>query len=297
MIVILFSPGNFGSTVEYVLRAATEQYSLAEVEILADGSMHGFKKMHHLTDDHNIQKFFTNRGAFSESDIVSIVYPSQDNTQLSNIWAMIESSCRPLDKFIVIHAHSMEYEELRFLFTAGKIVPNTSIDYYYQGTDILSTVKNWDATYQTLADMKPWQLREWLSLLCFEPLALPWVQFDNRFLKVSTQELLENTLETFEKIIEWCGLVRNNMNLELFAKNWSQSQQYILDDYRLAMRLVDATIQNIHMTIPPDLSIWAQALIQRRLRTAGFELQCDGLDVFPGTTGDLHQLMYSNAKH
>jgi hypothetical protein len=50
MICVFFVPGMFGSTVEYVLRAFTNELDNIDAEILSDGSMHSFKTQMHLTD-------------------------------------------------------------------------------------------------------------------------------------------------------------------------------------------------------------------------------------------------------
>ena len=106
-----------------------------------------------------------------------------------------------------------------------------------------------------------------------------------------TREILNDTVNTFEKIISWCGLSRNSIDLEKFAKEWRQKQQYVLDEHKLILDIVDATINNVYMEIPQNLNIFAQAIIQQRLRRAGYELQCDGLNDLPSNTTLLHKLL------
>ena len=152
-------------------------------------------------------------------------------------------------------------------------------------------VSRWNPSYKTVDDLKPWEFREWQSLFEYQKYLEAPTKVDKTFLKISTEELLNNTVNTFEKIINWCGLTRSSADLSKFADEWRQKQQYVLDEYNLIIEIVNATINNISRPIPEDLNIFAQALIQQRLRRAGYEIRCDGLDKLPKDTALLHQLL------
>ena len=157
-------------------------------------------------------------------------------------------------------------------------------------------ITQWDPQYKHVSDMQPWQLREWQSLLDHHYILDAPRQVGDNYLKVSTEEILHNTVDVFEKIMNWCGLTRNSAYLIKFALKWRECQQYVLDEYKLIVDIVDATINNVAKDIPEDLNIIAQSIIQQQLRKAGYELRCYGLNDFPNSTTMLHELLDSNLK-
>ena len=297
MICIFFSTGCFGSTVEYVLRSSTNNYSTVISKILDDGSMHGYKKSNHLVTNSQFIDFFKNRENFPDDSIITPVYPNEDNTQLPEILSLIQTYVKTTDKFVLLYFNSIDYAEINFLFVYHKVIngeiSKIDLDDFYVSIGVQKHVSKWNQSYQFVKDMKPWELREWLSLLDLQLLIDAQYQVDNRFLKISTEEILNNTIESFEKIIRWCGLTRNSTDLEKFATEWRQKQQYVLDEHDLIVNIVEATISNEYMEIPADLNIFAQAILQQRLRRAGYELRCDGLNNLPKDTKMLHSLLDS----
>ena len=78
--------------------------------------------------------------------------------------------------------------------------------------------------------------------------------------------------------------------LDNFASQWQNAQQYILDEYKLINTIVDQTIkkQDYNWKL---LHPVAEAMIQNKLRTHGFEIRCNNLNVFPTNSIDLYNLL------
>lgn len=297
MVYVFFWAGTFGSTVEYVIRTFTNEYQPVQARIASDGSMHNmhdFTKINHLMTQQAISKFLNNER--DSTSIATIVSPTIDCVPLTEIVSMFKSEIKT-SKCILLYVNSKDYAELNRLFQYHKIingkVHNIGLRSIALG-DAVPLIKRWNPSYKSISDMKTWELREWQSLFDFDDFINAPAQVDHSFLKVSTQELLDDTFNTFDKIITWCGLTRNSSDLQKFAADWRQKQQYVLDEHKLIVDITNATINNISMTIPKNLNIFAQAIIQQRLRNAGFEIRCDGLNKLPHNTTLLHNLLDKN---
>lgn len=296
MIFIYYVPGSFGSTVEYILKSFTEEYNLDDVEISRDGSMHGFDKSNHLYNDSSYIDFFNNLPRDS-TGIVTPIYPTKHSKQLPELLSITNKYICDADKLVLIYVPTEDYLELNQLFQYHKIINGSVHNYRISEFLFGNSTKNitqWNPQYRTISNMQSWELREWQSLIEHSHLLDAPNQVTDNFLKITTEEILNNTTKTFEKIINWCGLTRNAKSLENFASKWREKQQYVLDEQKLIIDIVNATINNISMPIPKDLNIIAQAIIQKRLRKAGYELKCDGLNDFPTDTAKLYTLLDTN---
>lgn len=141
--------------------------------------------------------------------------------------------------------------------------------------------------------MKPWELREWLSLFYAayhkELVAAQHVVDQNQWLLVTNLDLLNNPLETWFKIANYCELTLT-ADVESFATSWKQAQQYVVDEFELLDKIVEDSINNVDFDWQP-INIVAEAIVQQRFRALGFEIRCDGLDTFPTDAKILHSLL------
>ena len=112
---------------------------------------------------------------------------------------------------------------------------------------------------------------------------------DDDFLVVHGSDILHNTVPTLLEIIKFCGLTVDR-DLTPFVEEWQLRQQYILQEYKTVCTIVDCTIKKQPYTWT-DLNIIAESIVQQQLRQHGFEIQCDGLDVFPINSLELHALL------
>ena len=108
MIFIFFSTGCFGSTVEYVLRSSTNEYSFSPTEVLDDGSMHGYYKFNHPVTNTQYVKLLKDRENIPDDAIITPIYPNEDNTQLPEMLSMIQPYTKSLDKFVLLYVNSID---------------------------------------------------------------------------------------------------------------------------------------------------------------------------------------------
>jgi hypothetical protein len=140
--------------------------------------------------------------------------------------------------------------------------------------------------------MRPWQLREWISLF-YVAWVQEWIESQHQvganFYKVSNISILENLSRATREIFQHCDLTES-AGLDDFAVHWRGKQQYIMDEFDLLDRVIECTINNVPFNWNPVNPI-AEAIVQQRLRANGYEIRCDGLDVFPTDSITLYNLL------
>jgi hypothetical protein len=288
MIHVFFVPGMFGSTIEYVLRNFTNEHTPLNVEIASDGSMHTFAKMNHplsmdALDNTHQREINTPIYPFEEAHLAEILtsYPTNDH-----------------DHCILIYAKSFEDAERNLLFQYHKISQGIGHGlkiFHGSPANAKNDVTRWNPNYSNYKDLTPWEFREWFSI--FYP---SWIQewqdscnqVPDTWFKISTDDILYNSKNTFEDVITFCNLNKKS-ELDDFVSRWQQAQKYILDEYTIINNIVNYTINKQEYTWKP-LHIIAESIIQKKLRDNGFEIRCDGLDIFPTNSMDLYNLLDRN---
>ena len=278
----------FGSTVEHVLRSHTNEYKPCDGTISEYGSMHSFKKEFHPIDISAIK----NVEDFEPNSITTPIYPFAQS-QLAEILDEFEPWLFD-SRSLLIYADCLRSAELNLLFQYYKIAIGLN-----KGLDIFCgqnqhNIVNWNATYTNWQQMRPWELREWFSLF-YVSWVDSWIESCNQvpssFLKVSNTELLFDTKNSLIKIIEFCNLTHNaGANLDQFVTNWQQKQSYIVQEFNLLDRILETTLNKTDHSWK-DLNIISEAIIQQRLRNCGYEIRCDGLDIFPTDSISLYNLL------
>ena len=278
MIHVFFVPGMFGSTTEYILRSYSNELTPVDGKILADGSMHSFKKMAHIESIAQIDEFFKSN---SSAEVLTPIYPFNTH-HLPDILTQFNQYASGNNTSILIHANSTRSAELNILFQYHKIV--IGLD---SGLDIFCNDNNhsiiqWNPNYTHWSQMEIWQLREWFSLF-YVQWVQEWIdsknQVDSKFLSIDNADFLSNPVHNINKIFDHCKITQKPGITDFFTQ-WQKAQQYIVDEFDLLDRIVEHTITNQPLEWQP-INVIAEAIIQQRLRAKGYEIQCDGLDILP----------------
>ena len=300
MIHILFVPGTFGSTVQYVIQQFDKTLIDHRIRfvhddlILPDGSMHSFLKTGHYVLLKDLNNFLDGK---TDQDIVitSPIYPMPDAPAESVIALFVDR--RPNDKFIFIYVADIEQAEITILAHYYKISTgfrNLSIGTFFGGAN-RHVITNWNPKYTHWNQMQQWELREWFSRF-YPAWAQEWIEAKNyvplSWLTISSGDILNNTNETFKKIINETGNFNSDFqdDFDDFVDLWKSKQQYILDEHATIKNIVKFTVDNIPYTWE-KLNVISEAIIQRRLRDAGYEIKCYNLNEFPTNSNDLYQLL------
>lgn len=291
MIHVFFVAGMFGSTIEYVLRNFTNEYEKIPGEISADGSMHSFKKEYHPGSLARVDPAIS----LNSRSITTPMYPFPE-MHLEGIIDILRKqiSTFETDRRVLLYASSLYDAELNMLFQYHKIATG---DMIHKGLGIFfgnnaHNIVNWNPNYTHWSEMEQWELREWFSLF-YVQWVQEWIvsqhQVDDSWLCIKNTDILYNPLAQFKRIINFCELTEVD-GIELFADKWHAAQQYIVDEFDLIDKIVTATINNSPLRWN-DLNIIAEAIIQQRLRSTGYEVRCDGLNTFPTDSETLYNLL------
>jgi hypothetical protein len=283
VITVFFVPGMFGSTVEFVLRSFTEQFNAVDGKVLDDGSMHSFKKEFHPLDIESITSGLI-------VDIATPIYPFKQNHFPEILQKFQENNLADLS--VLIHANSLRDAELNILFQYHKIANGLDQGLGIFCHDNSHNIVNWNSDYTHWSQMRPWELREWMSLF-YVSWVQEWIdsqyQSPDSFIKISNTDLLYNTKNTLSDIIKLLGLTESG-DLDSFVKVWTEKQQYIIDEFNLLDEICYNATSNLAFAWP-RINVIAEAIVQQRLRALGYEIQCDGLDTFPTDAKTLYKLL------
>jgi hypothetical protein len=287
MIHVFFVAGMFGSTIEYVLRRFTQEYDSPDVDIKFDGSMHLFRKEMHIGEK---KVMLNDLKKIQPNSITTPMYPFLDlhlPEILDYFSPYLEDS-----RLILVYADNLRSTELNILFQYHKCCIGANRGLGIFCGDNVHNIKNWNLDYQHWTDLKPWELREWFSLFYVE-WTQEWIQSQHRvcdnFLKITNTDILYKTNLVLSLIIDHCNLTPNG-DLESFVTKWQQAQQYIVDEFELLDLIVESTINQKDFSWHPTHVI-AEAIVQQRLRAYGYEIRCDGLDIFPTDSKTLYNLL------
>lgn len=289
MIHVFFVPGMFGSTIEYVLRSYTNEYTPIEAVIRDDGSMHSYVKENHLRFKKDLTKELSMLGPNS---ITTPIYPFREAHLPEILEAYQKANISGSN--ILVHADSVRSAELNMLFQYHKIAAGTHIKF---GLGLFAEVNSpdlviWNPEYQHWSEMKPWEFREWFSLF-YVPWVSEWIDSPNQvtdtFLKIKNVDVLFDTKKTLLKIIDFCGLTVSR-DLDPFITEWRSKQQYILDEFDLLDQIVKQTVDGQEFSWKP-INIISESIVQQRFRKAGYEIKCHDLNTFPTDSKTLYSLL------
>lgn len=288
MIHIFFVPGMFGSTIEYVVRSVSNELTPTIGTVLADGSMHSFKKQAHIGTISDIDDFFNKN---ISCDVTTPIYPFEQ-MHLPEILEKFSIPKNNQDHYVLMHASNLRDSELNMLFQYHKICQGLGLGLKIFCGNSANDIVQWNPGYTHFDQMFPWQLREWFSLF-YASWVQEWVdsvnQVNQQFLPICNSDFLFDPMTAIEKIFKHCKLTPKS-NLENFLQHWQLAQQYIVDEFNLLDLIVKNSIDNAKSTWNP-VNIIAEAIVQQRLRSHGYEIRCDGLDVFPTDSQTLHNLL------
>lgn len=300
MVHILFLPGTFGTTIEYILSQFNLNYSFLrptffdEDIILPDGSMHAFYKTAHFGTKQCLKTFLSNRNKetpfFSSS-----IYPMSDYTAKEIIEQYKIQTSK--DKHIFIYIDSVETAEINMLFQYYKISTGLA---FQKGMSIFcglnqNNIINWNQSYTHWGQMRQWELREWFSIFYSEWINewLSAIDFiDPSWHTISSKNILTEPHETFLKAINYVDEFDSTLENQFikFVNDWRLKQQYVIDEYNMINQIVHSVIHNITFTWE-KINILSESIIQQKLRSAGYEIKCYNLNVFPTNSIELIKLL------
>ena len=171
------------------------------------------------------------------------------------------------------------------------------------GVDILSEIdhklrEHWNYTGGFNDQTPRWIVREfcsmWISELFDKTFSLEQYQLVPHRLCITADDILSDHQNTLLKVFDVLKLQPMVPESEIISnhRNFLSAQKYIGSQLRCQQWCNDALEGTDSPT--PCQTIFDEVYVQDRLRTLGFEIRCDGLDVFPRTSAELKEIIYKS---
>ena len=277
MIVILFTAGNFGSTIEYCLRTFSKELKKVQFGLLDDGSMHGYQKSFHpITFDQWHDRT-------SDIDIATPVFPNQNYESPASSVMFYKMQLHTEDRVIFVDSGSLDQAQRTQLFNYHKNKNHELLD-----TLMLDKAQQWNANYTHWTDMEIYELREALSF--FIDQQNQHVNLKSHapphWLVTNPDKIISDLPGEIVRMISHCGLTANCQGLQEFYAQWVDKQQYIIDEFNLIINIFNH-VETGQFLSWSGLSLFGEALLQSRLRQNGWDLDMTHLNQFPLDTTDL----------
>lgn len=144
-------------------------------------------------------------------------------------------------------------------------------------------------------DLERWQLREIFSYWNIHKTIgdHPDSAHTNNY-HITVEDLRDQMPTVINKIIQKLKLnvvLDRHKKLDYIWQEWKSKQEYVNMD-SIVDNYVKNVISGIDQTVPFSFNICEEVVIQQKLREAGYEIKCDGLDCLPLRTIDLKELIY-----
>jgi hypothetical protein len=164
-------------------------------------------------------------------------------------------------------------------------------------TDFAIKLSNWGPKYTTIETAPRWVLREFFSFWLIDCFANRYnidSYLVDQSVSISTVDIFQNFYYTIAKVSCALGLtltaskpqIENNHAAFLKSQLFHKSQIKCAD-------WVSAIINTNSTSCPtPCQTIFDEAYVQHLLRESGYQIKCDGLNIFPATSAEMQLLIY-----
>lgn len=281
-IIILFPPGCYGSFIAQVLLHAHSD----DVLFINDNGNTHISNLN--ADIRNITSVGEVNNFLDSSYSICLYHPDNSNT-LFDLFKIAENKCKIVN---IGYNYSSKLWILDNQFT--KI---TNDWFYSMDSSFSKFMKAWGD--HPINDYETWQLREGLSMYipniesneCVNSMTFNNTNnFDWGFY-IDITDLRDRFVETISKLCDYCNIAYNQTTLNNIYDTWAPSQKHFFKD-SIANTISNNILNNIDFTIDENLTIVDEAYIQYKLRSAGAELRCYGLNVFPKSNAEFQNLIY-----
>lgn len=294
-IPILFPGGAYGTYLEWCLSSLCSPYQISS-PFRDNGNSHNYIGVH-LPD---MQGW---RQHLKEKDSVNFVRLHPKNAQDQSIKNHLIEILQSVDKVIFLYPDADSV-----LLNINNCFYKTWNDWWSHiwknhakfRVDPIELYKNWPIPQGTkIQNIDKWIRREFLSIYLFPAWQsqVEWYFPDHwqspRCRYVFIKNLLHDFENTITDVVNFLQLDIQQPISELLPYHEENMKlQKYLDQDRICNLIVDSISSNNCITWN-NLPVISEAWIQWRLRELGYEIRCHELDIFPTTSVQLKELLYT----
>ena len=295
-LVIAFNGGAYGTYLEWVLNSLIVNGEI-RLPFTHLGNSHDSKSGHHLGDVEKFRSYLGSDDCFETCRLHPKV--RKDENLQSNLEFLLDHASR-----VILLYPDRDHELMCVCNYMTKIWQGDAYDgamAYINPDDIYQGYGIKPGT--DLRTISVWIRREHMSFNLFTSWhdQVEWYfpdrWHDARLMIITTKELFDSFPGTLTRIESFWGAQKYNRDIHgmvPFHNTMIQLQQHYGKDSLCAKILQSVTTEIDQQFDFGDLCLTSQAWIQYQLRLRGYELQCDGLDVFPQSTKELQNLTYKS---
>jgi hypothetical protein len=267
MIFVLYPPGCYGSYVG--------------------------KSLYHYTD---LSPGPTIDFTFDSSGSSHSIRQDTDLKKKIKVGHQLLENCTQVVSVLPLQDHWLDYFNNQFAKNY-----NSNINKYIRSLsvqdDLISELKNWGLECSTVDSAPRCILREFFSFWltdCFANGYNAESYLTSCSIVLSTHDIFQDFYNTILKTSDAFGLTVKASKLQIESNHASflRSQLFHNSQLNCADWVRKITTVGSVNDQSPCQTIFDEAYVQHLLRTAGYELKCDGLDIFPTTSTEMQSLIY-----
>lgn len=170
------------------------------------------------------------------------------------------------------------------------------IDSLVTQDEMFTKLTSWGINHATIESAPRWALREFFSFWltdCFangynNKLFLPYTE-----ISLTTNNIFQDFYNTILKVSHALGLTVKADKIEIDSNHaaFLKSQRFYNSQLNCITWVNTIVTENSDCQSPCQ-TIFDEAYVQHLLRAAGYELKCDGLNIFPATSAEMQSLIY-----
>ena len=296
-IYIIYHSGSYGSWIRWLIDYSNDLGHRTKFipldPLLADGSSHNLVRN---STEHPGGLTNTLKTLDEEVDedcgyrIYRTIPIIDQSIKIDEFLETLAKNKNPQDKIIYIDVDGKHNKELTFLNNGYKAELNKSFE------DAVShKITQWSADKSSFFELEKWQQRElisyWYEEMIISLTESPSKKHDALIIPLSHVYNMES-VALAKMLVDYCELpFRNGISehlCQIHGKMMSlqKAPQVLKAIYDVISAIING--QNIDIQ---DLSLFGEAMVQKKLRDHGKEIQCYGLNVFPSNTNDLLSLI------
>jgi hypothetical protein len=178
---------------------------------------------------------------------------------------------------------------------------NSNINEYIRSLVVQDTLitklKNWGLDCSTVDSVPRWVLREFFSFWltdCFANTYNTKSYLTSCSIVLSTHDIFQDFYNTILKTSHTLGLAVKASKLQIESNHavFLKSQLFHNSQLNCAEWVRKITTVGSADCQSPCQTLFDEAYVQHLLRAAGYELKCDGLNIFPVTSAEMQSLVY-----
>jgi hypothetical protein len=231
---------------------------------------------------------------FANSNAHQYIQAGHHITDTDNSWPNITvSSADVVVSIVPLIEHWLDYQNNHFLkHFQGDVIKNISV--FFSIDEINHKLTTYWEYHNGFGSAVPtWILREFFSLCIGEVLHNTYNRPSiNNSITVTTQDFFENFLDVFKNLCNRLQLTVSvdddvilQNNIAFITAQRYHNSQIVCEQW------IQCVVDN-KLAILSQPTFFDEAYIQHRLRQFGYEIRCNGLDIFPYNSQDLFKLIY-----